>query len=151
MGRERKYEKDKQSGFAREHRKVPGVYMTDVDGIVWTTSNTENTAYVEYGFVGNNKSRIRKIVEYKYDLTDYIKRLIKGEEKPNPQLIALVHLVSGYNVAMSLEGADPAEVWYVVATENELPFHCFTVDQNFEFDFKGTVKTEEEYRDMFNN
>ena len=48
--RERNYDKDKQTGFAKEHLELEGVYLTDVDAIGYIITSTSDECYFQYAY-----------------------------------------------------------------------------------------------------
>jgi hypothetical protein len=149
MGRNREYDKDKQSDFAKKHREVPGVYMTDLDGIIWTTNNTENQVYVEYGFIGDKKSEARKIVEVKHGLTGYLSKMMTGQIPPNAQLIALVDLTADVNRGREVANKELLQFWYIIQTEGDLPYDVYKVNTDYSFEFIATVTSQADFDSLF--
>lgn len=71
--RDRVYEKDKQTSFAKNHSVLGSkCLLTDIDAI----QSTENEFYNEYWYE-SGKAILRRFIEVKYKLTNYIKNQIK--------------------------------------------------------------------------
>lgn len=147
MPKRRKLEKDKQTAFAKEHYNVNGAYLTDVDGI-WF-ADTENSTYMQYSYTGNNSAMITKLIEVKYDSTDYVKGLIRKEIPPTPQLQAYAGLLQEVNRSRSMTDTPEAQLYLVIQTKGSFPFHVFRITEEIDYDFIGSVNNETEYRAVF--
>ncbi len=72
MSRERKYNLEEQTSFAKNHSLLGSkALMTDFDNI--QIINTENCVYNQYKFI-ESKTILHRIIEVKYTPTDYIRR-----------------------------------------------------------------------------
>ena len=117
-----------------------GEYFSDYDLIV-----TDNSTYHQYIFVDGEyttKPRIKRIIEVKYDSTDYVKKLLKNEIQPNAQVLAFASLVEEVNAHRH----DKVEMLYVVQTKGEYPYHLFVHEDRFRF--VRTVHSREEFIDV---
>lgn len=122
-----------------------GKYFSDYDVIV-----TDNSTYHQYTFSdGENylgKPKIKRIIEVKYDATDYVKRQVKNEELPNAQTLAFASMVSEVN---RVRVSDKIELWFVIQTENSYPYHLFEFDCEInKFKFLKSVETRVEFIDL---
>lgn len=132
------------NSFSGELYKT-GQYFSDYDLIL-----TDNSTYHQYTFSdGENylgKPKIKRIIEVKYDATDYVKRQVKNKELPNAQTLAFASMVSEVN---RVRVSDKIQLWFVIQTENDYPYRIFEFDCEInEFKFLKTVETLVEFTDL---
>lgn len=153
MSRERKYEKDKQTGFAKEHlTNLNGVYLTDVDAIGYTVTSTSDECYLQYTYGADSKPMITKLIEVKYKGGDYWRKVINGVLPSPSAMQAYAALVAHANMWRSLNNIPPIDVYLVIETDGTYPFHVFTATErsgSIKYDFIETVTNEAEYKRLF--
>ena len=111
---------------------------------------TDNSTYHQYIFSDGEeytgKPRIKRIIELKADATEYVKRQMKNEELPNAQTLAFASMVSEVN---RVRVSDKIELWFVIQTEQDYPYHIFEFDcETHRFNFKRTVHRRVEFVDL---
>ena len=161
MARQRKHELDKQTHFARTHSRVmKGVYMSDVDSL--QIIDTENQVYHQNHYDNNIKSfygtsipEIRRTIEVKYKMSDYLKGVFAGDITPSNQVIAQAYFTAQVNVFRREHKYPEAVYWFVVENEGEYPYEIWNVWTipygTGEIHFKqiGTVMNDEQYNAFF--
>ena len=91
--RKRVYEKNKQTSFAKNHSVLGSkCLLSDIDAV----QSTENEFYNEYWYE-NGKPILKRLIEVKYKLTDYIKKQIKRIDKLNSQTQMFSYMVYEIN------------------------------------------------------
>ena len=153
MSRERKFENDKQTGFAKEHiNNLNGVYLTDVDAIGYTVTATSDEYYFQYKYGPNSKPMITKLIEVKYKGGDYWRKVIKGEVPSPSAMHAYISLVDEINMARSIKDEPSVGVYLIIETDGAYPFHVYTATERngvIKYDFVTTVTNEAEYKKLF--
>lgn len=146
--RERVYEKDKQTSFAKNHSVLGSkCLLTDIDAI----QSTENEFYNEYWYE-SGKPILRRFIEVKYKLTNYIKNQIKRIEKINTQTQMFSYMVYELNQYRKQNNLPLAEFYYIVQTNGNFPYHVFNVtgiNSELKFEYKGKVENLKDYGLMF--
>ncbi|MDM9631608.1 hypothetical protein [Robiginitalea aurantiaca] len=145
----RKYGRESQPRWAKEHYSLNNCYATDIDGIQlqWT----ENATYAQYQFRNDDVS-ITKIIEVKHHHTQFVSDLVHNRIEPTPQIKAFLSLVEEINMSRSIMDKEEAKFFMVVQTEGNYPFHVFDVfkeGQEVNYHFIGSVENEAEYKKMF--
>lgn len=133
-----------ESSFSKELYST-GEYFSDYDLIV-----TDNSTYHHYVFSDGEeytgKPRIKRIIEIKFDATDYVKKLMKNEILPNAQTLAFASLVLEAN---RTRVTDKIELWYIIQTKQDYPYHIFEFDcEKNEFKFRKTVETRAQFIEL---
>ena len=148
--RERKYNLDEQSSFAKNHSLLGSkALMTDFDNI--QIINTENCVYNQYKFI-ESKTILHRIIEVKYTPTDYIRRQLLKQDKPNSQILAFTSLINELNSYRENTSLPKAEFYYVVQTKGQYPYYVFNVTSelgNINYDYIGSVEDNVQYIDAF--
>ena len=81
--RERKYNIEEQTSFAKNHSLLGSKsLLTDIDSI--QIAETENTIYNQYKFI-NSQPLLHRIIEVKYKPSDYIKKQLLKQVATNSQ------------------------------------------------------------------
>jgi len=146
--REREYELDKQTSFAKNHSVLGRkCLLTDVDAI----QKTENEFYNEYWYQDGNPI-LRRFIEVKFKPTDYIKRQISRQDDLNSQTKMFSYLVYEINQYRKIQNLPLAEFYYVIQTAGELPYFVFDVvgiNNNLKFEYIGKVLNIEDYKKIF--
>ncbi|WP_019671206.1 hypothetical protein [Eudoraea adriatica] len=139
-------ELEKQTKFAQEHLNLKNCYLTDVDGIVF--NSTENEFYMQYTYDTTNKPMISKFIEVKYDATSYFQKMVKKEIPPSSQIQAYCSLLDDVNKARSINNEPEVKLYMILQTQGDYPLHVFEVYDflEIEFDYIQTVSDEEEYK-----
>ena len=153
MSRERKYNKDEQTHFAKKHKALlNGVYMSDVDGFTTTVTKSENEVYMEWTYKTNSTLSINRFVETKSRKTEYIKAVLKGERKPSQQLYAFVSLTTELNAFRKANNLPLTECLLVIEDFGDYPYEVYRMSQkgkDLDFKFIGRVFDDKEYKQMF--
>ena len=153
MSRERKYNKDEQTHFAKKHKALlNGVYMSDVDGFTTTVTKSENEVYMEWTYNTNSTLSINRFVETKSRKTEYIKAVLKGERKPSQQLYAFVSLTTELNAFRKANNLPLTECLLVIEDFGDYPYEVYRMSQkgkDLDFKFIGRVFDDKEYKQMF--
>ena len=126
-----------ESSFSKELYST-GEYFSDYDLIV-----TDNSTYHQYVFVDgeySTKPRIKRIIEIKFDATDYVKKLMKNEILPNAQTLAFASLVDEVN----LTSQDKIQLWFIIQSEGDYPYFLFEFKEN-KFDYVKSIDSREEF------
>ena len=156
MARERKYDLDKQTHFARMHSELlKGIYMTDVDSL--QIINTENKLYKEYDYIkigGKSFPDVRRVIEVKSRMSKYLERMFAGEIEPSQGVIAQAYFIAQANAFRREHKMTEAVYWFVVEDFGEFPYEVWNVTTTFgtgEIQFKqiGTVMNKAEYTAFF--
>ena len=160
MARQRKLDLDKQTHFARTHSRVmKGVYMSDIDSL--QIIDTENQVYHQNHYDNNIKSfygtvpEIRRTIEVKYKMSDYLKGVFSGDITPSNQVIAQAYITAQVNVFRREHKRPEVVYWFVVEDEGEYPYeiwNAWTIPYGTgEIHFKqiGTVMNDEQYNAFF--
>lgn len=146
--RERVFEKDKQTSFAKNHSVLGSkCLLTDIDAI----QSTENEFYNEYWY-DNGKPMLRRFIEVKYKLTKYIKNQIKRIEKINTQTQMFSYMVYELNQYRKQNNLPLAEFYYIIQTDGDFPYYVFNVvgiNSELKFEYKGKVENLKDYGFMF--
>ena len=153
MSRERKYNKDEQTHFAKKHKALlNGVYMSDVDGFTTTLTNSENELYMEWTYTSNSNMTINRFVETKSRKTEYIKAVLEGERMPSQQLYAFVTLTTELNAFRKANNLPLTECLLVIEDFGDYPYEVYRMSQkgkDLDFKFIGRVFDDKEYKQMF--
>jgi hypothetical protein len=158
MARQRKYDLDKQTHFAKTHREVmKGVYMSDVDSL--QIIDTENQVYHQNRYDNRINSfygttpLVRRTIEVKYKMSDYLKRMFAGEIEPSNQVIAQAYFIAEANAFKRERKLPEVDYWFVVENEGKFPYEIWSVTTfpTGELQFKqiGTVMDKAEYNAFF--
>jgi ubiquinone/menaquinone biosynthesis C-methylase UbiE len=147
--RERVYEKEKQTSFAKNHSVLGSkCLLTDIDAI----QSTENEFYNEYWYE-NGKPILKRLIEVKYKPTEYIKRQIKRINRLNTQTQMFSYLIYEINQFRKLQNLPLAEFYYIIQTNGEMPYYVYNVvgiNSELKFEYKGKVKNIFDYKTLFN-
>ena len=153
MSRERKYNKDEQTHFAKKHKALlNGVYMSDVDGFTTTLTNSENEVYMEWTYNTNSTLSINRFVETKSRKTEYIKAVLEGERKPSQQLFAFVSVTTELNAFRKANKLPLVDCLLVIEDFGDYPYEVYRITQkgkDLGFTFLGRVFDDKEYKQMF--
>jgi len=148
--RERKYNIDEQSSFAKNHSLLGSKsLLTDVDSI--QIAETENAIYNQYKFV-NSQPMLHRIIEVKYKPSDYIKKQLLKEEPTNCQTKLFVSVMNELNGYRLNDNKIKAEFYLIIQSDGELPYFVYNVTGNaysINYEYKGKVNNDKEYIDMF--
>jgi|TARA_R110000782_G_scaffold140161_1_gene232667 hypothetical protein len=148
--RERKYNIDQQSNFAKNHSLLGSKsLLTDVDSI--QIAETENSMYNQYKFV-NNSPMLHRIIEVKHKPSDYIRKQILKQEPTNCQTKLFVFLMNEVNGYRKDSNAVNAEFYLIIQTDGVLPYYVYNVTgnhTNINYEYKGKVANSEDYIQMF--
>ena len=156
MARQRKYDLDKQTHFAKTHSEVlKGVYMTDVDSL--QIIDTENKLYDEYVYTkigGNSVPQVRRVIEIKSRKSKYLEGMFAGEIEPSAGVIAQAYFIAEANVLRRELKFIEAVYWFVVENEGEFPYEIWNVTTTFgtgaiHFKQIGEVMNDTEYKAFF--
>jgi hypothetical protein len=146
--RERKFEIDKQTSFAKNHSVLGSkCLLTDIDAI----QSTENEFYNEYWYE-SGKPILRRFIEVKYKFTNYIKNQIKRIEKINTQTQMFSYMVYELNQYRKQNNLPLAEFYYIIQTDGDFPYYVFNVrgiNSELKFEYKGKVENLKDYSLMF--
>lgn len=148
--RERKYNIDEQSSFAKNHSLLGSKsLLTDVDSI--QIAETENAIYNQYKFV-NNEPLLHRIIEVKYKPSEYIKKQLLKQEPTNCQtklFVSVMNELNGYRID---NNKLKAEFYLIIQSDGDLPYFVYNVTgdaYSVNYEYKGKVNNEKEYIDMF--
>ena len=154
MSRERKYEKEKQTHFAKTHQKVmKGHYMTDIDKL--QICDSENQVYQQYTYL-KSKPLVRKIIEVKSRMSNHLHNMFTGEIKPTEQVRAQAYMVAELNQVRKAENKPKCEYYFVVMDFDNYPYNIYNVTTTFGtgeviFNKLGTANNDIEYAQYFNS
>jgi hypothetical protein len=147
--RKRKFEIDKQTSFAKNHSVLgSNCLLSDIDAV----QSTENEFYNEYWYE-NGKPMLRRFIEVKYTLTNYIKNQIKRKSEVNSQTKMFSYLTYELNQYRISQNLPLVEFYFVVQTDGKLPYHVFNVtgiNKDLKFEYVGEVKNTNDYVSIFN-
>lgn len=152
MARERRYEKDKQTAFAKTHQRVmKGHYMTDIDSL--QIIDTENQMYHQYTYKKGSPI-VRRIIEVKSRMSDYLSAIFSGNKPPSQQMIVQSNTVAELNAFRLQKNLPKVDYIIVVQDFNEYPYKIWKVDTTFgsgelTFTYSSTVWNDTEYNDYF--
>jgi|688.fasta_scaffold563028_2 hypothetical protein len=146
--RSRKFDIDKQTSFVKNHSVLGSkALLTDVDAI----QKTENEFYNEYWYQ-NGQPMLRRFIEVKYTLTNYIKDQIKLKSEVNSQTKMFSNLTYELNQYRISQNLPLVEFYFVVQTDGKLPYHVFNVtgiNKDLKFEYVGEVKDIENFKKVF--
>ena len=152
MARERQYEKDKQTDFARRHQEVMrGHYMTDIDNI--QVIDTENQMYLQYTYK-KGTCIARRYIEVKSRNSTYLQNILDGIKPPSQQMIVQSNTVAELNAFRKQQGMPLVQYVIVIQSNNDLPYDIYECSTTFgtgkiDFTYKGRVECDEEYNAYF--
>jgi hypothetical protein len=152
MARERKYEKDKQTHFAKTHQRVmKHHYMTDIDSI--QIVDTENQMYHQYTYK-NGTPIVRRIIEVKSQSSTYLQNILSGMKPPSQQMIVQSNTVAELNAFRKQQGMPLAQYVIVIQDYNKFPYNIWHCDTSFgsgklNFEHRGKVECDEEFEAYF--
>ena len=159
MARQRKYELDEQTHFAKTHREVmKGVYMSDIDSL--QIIDTENQVYNQNRYDNKTNScygtvpEIRRTIEVKYKMSDYLKDMFAGNIIPSNQVIAQAYFIAQANAFKRANKLPEVDYWFVVEDLGEYPYEIWNVTTTFgtgaiHFKQIGEVMNHTEYKAFF--
>jgi len=152
MARERQFEKDKQTDFAKTHQRVmKGHYMTDIDSI--QIVDTENQMYHQYTYKKGTPI-VRRFIEVKNRKSQYIVDVFSGERKPSQQMLVQSNTVAELNCFRAAQDMPKVEYLIVIQDHNEYPYEVWKCDTTFgtgelSFDYQCKVYDDKEYVEYF--
>jgi hypothetical protein len=152
MARERKFEKEKQTHFAKTHQRVmKGHYMTDVDSI--QLIQTENKLYQQYTYI-NNIPTVRRLIEIKSRKTQRFLDSVSGE-RIEPQFQSQAYMVAELNAFRREHNIPLCEYLIVIQDYNDFPYEVWKCDTTFgtgelNFEYQCKIYDDEEYISYFN-
>jgi hypothetical protein len=152
MARQRQYNLEEQTHFAKTHQKVmQRHYMTDVDRM--QIVDTENQMYHQYTYK-NGSPIVGRVLEVKSKNTAYLSNILNGIKPPSQQMIAQSNLVAEMNGFRKVNGGKPVEYVIVIQNEEDYPYDIWTCDTTFgtgqlKFTYQGKVECDEEYEAYF--
>ena len=126
MSKQRKSEKDKQTGFSKYHYKLGTKYLSDFDSVSSTNGiihETENQIYSQYQY-SDNTPTVTNFIETKFKATDYLRNLIKSN-KGDSQILMFCNLTKEVN--SNRKADNYAHFYLVVESMGKLPFHIMEV------------------------
>lgn len=148
--RERKYNIDEQSSFAKNHCLLGSKsLLTDVDSI--QIAETENAIYNQYKFV-NSQPMLHRIIEVKYKPSDYIKKQLLQQEPTNCQTKLFVSVMNELNGYRANDNKLKAEFYLIIQSDGQLPYFVYNVTGNansINYEYKGKVSNDKDYINMF--
>ena len=125
MGRERKYDLDKQTHFARTHQEVmDNHYLTDIDSL--QIIDTENEVYQHYTYI-NDMPIVRRIIEVKSKMSEHLKAMFLGKIQPTQQVKAQAYMVAELNAFRKESKYPGMEYYFVVEDFDEYPYTVWNV------------------------
>jgi hypothetical protein len=146
--RERKFDKDKQTSFAKNHSVLgSNCLLSDIDAV----QSTENEFYNEYWYE-NGKPILKRLIEVKYKPTEYIKRQIKRIDILNAQTQMFSYLIYEINQFRKSQNLPLAEFYYIIQTDGDFPYYVFNVtgiNSELKFEYIGKVKNILDYKILF--
>ena len=152
MSKQRKSEKDKQSGFSEYHYKLGTKYLSDFDSVSSTNGiihETENQIYSQYQY-SDNTPTVTNFIETKFKATDYLRNLIKSN-KGDSQILMFCNLTKEVN--SNRKADNYAHFYLVVESEGKMPFYVMEVSMsvnNFiNYKHVATINTKDEYVSFF--
>ena len=155
--RQRLYEKDKQTFFAKEHYNLKRLWLTDVDATHFKSEDengiiiTENKIYMQYKNL-NTGLKLVRFVEVKNQPSKYINELIEGKREPNAQTI--VYCNSAYEMnGFRSDNEQKAKFTFIVETYGNYPMDVYDVTMNDEkkitFNYEAKLNNKEDYIKYF--
>ena len=152
MSKQRKSEKDKQSGFSQYHYKLGTKYLSDFDSVSSTNGiihETENQIYSQYQY-SDNTPTVTNFIETKFKATDYLRNLIKSN-KGDSQILMFCNLTKEVNANRKED--NHAHFYLVVESNGRLPFHIMEVylddDNKVNYDYVAKINTQKQYLSFF--
>ena len=153
MARERKYEKEKQTHFAKTHQRVmKGHYMTDVDRL--QIIDTENQVYQQYTY-RKDAAFVRRFIEVKSRKSQRIIDSINGD-RIEPQFQAQAMVVAELNGFRKAQVPPTPLCEYLIVIEDfgDFPYEVWKCDCTYStgelsFEYQGKVYNDQEYQAHF--
>ena len=146
--RDRKFEIDKQTSFAKNHKHLGSKsLLTDVDAI----QSTENEFYNE-DWYNNGQPIIRRFIEVKFKPSEYIKKQITRESELNSQTKMFSYLVYEINQFRKSNNIPLTEFYYVIQTNGDFPYYVYDVtgiNSDLKFNYISKVEDLEQYIKVF--
>jgi len=152
MSRERKYDKEQQTHFAKTHQRVmKGHYMTDIDSL--QIYDTENQVYQQYTYL-KSTPLVRRIIEVKSRMSNHLHDMFTGEIKPTEQVRAQAYFVAEVNQFRKRVNYPKCDYYFVVMDFDNFPYNIYNVTTTFGtgeviFNKLGTASNEAEYLKYF--
>ena len=155
MARERKYDLELQTHFAKTHSKVmTGQYMSDLDSI--QIVNTENQLYNQYTYK-NNIPIVKRIIEVKSRMSKALQYMFEGKTPPTEQVKSQAYFVAELNAFRRQESnfdRPQCDYWFIVEDQGEYPYDIWNVSTTFgtgaiHFKQIGEVNNDIEYKTFF--
>lgn len=148
-----------QTNFSQELYKVGEEnYFSDLDAVqyidpeneVFHLVDTENEVFTHYRYV-NNTSVIRRIIEIKYKPTEYLRNLIKGSEKPNPQIQMFSNMVTELNSCRCISDRPPLQFYFLIQSEGKYPYFAYDVtneEGSIKYNYLSQIKDEDQLKNL---
>lgn len=154
MARERKFEIEKQTHFAKTHQRVmKGHYMTDVDRL--QIIDTENQVYQQYTY-DKKAPFVRRFIEVKSRKSQRIIDSLNGD-RVEPQHQAQAIMVAELNGFRKAQVPPTPLCEYLIVIEdfNDFPYEIWKCDATYAtgeltFEFQGKVYDDKEFQARFN-
>ena len=152
MARQRQYNLEEQTHFAKTHQKVmQGHYMTDVDSI--QIVDTENQMYHQYTYKKGTPI-VRRFIEVKERMSKYLADVFSGDRQPNQQMLVQSNTVAELNGFRKLNNMPDVEYIIVVQDFNEYPYEIWKCDTTFgtgqlHFKYETKIYDDQEYKAYF--
>lgn len=152
MARERQYEIDKQTDFAKTHQRVMrGHYMTDIDSI--QIVDTENQMYHQYTYKKGTPI-VRRFIEVKSQNSTYLQNILEGVKPPSQQMIVQSNTVAELNAFRRQQDMPLVQYVIVIQDYNKYPYDIWHCDTTFgtgelNFEYRGRIECDEEYEAYF--
>ena len=152
MARQRQYNLEEQTHFAKTHQKVmQGHYMTDVDSI--QIVDTENQMYHQYTYKKGTPI-VRRFIEVKERMSKYLADVFNGDRQPNQQMLVQSNTVAELNGFRKLNNMPEVEYVIVVQDFNEYPYEIWKCDTTFgtgqlQFKYETKIYDDQEYKAYF--
>ena len=129
MARERKYQKEQQTDFAKTHQRVmQGHYMTDIDST--QIVDTENQMYHQYTYK-NGSPIVRRFIEVKERNSTYISNIFNGLNPPSQQMIVQSNTVAELNAFRKAKELPLVDYLIVVQNYNAYPYDVWKCNTTF--------------------
>lgn len=145
--RERKFDKDKQTSFAKNHSVLgSNCLLSDIDAV----QSMENEFYNEYWYE-NGKPILKRLIEVKYKPTEYIKRQIKRIDILNAQTQMFSYLIYEINQFRKSQNLPLAEFYYIIQTNGEMPYYVYNVvgiNNELKFEYLAKVNSLLDYKNL---
>jgi hypothetical protein len=155
--RKRKHDKEEQTFFAKQHYALgSNAYLSDDDKVQFTQGNeleeldTSNKMYSQYIF-NNNQPLMTKRMEVKSRPSEYVRKMIKGEIEPSPQMRMFSIVTEEQNGFRKANNLPPVKFYLVIETNNNYPIHVYNVVNDYgkiRFEFVSTVNNVDEYKEV---